>query len=64
MKDGNSWNLTQISGRTLAYELNMMQEETQVYAERHPGQAASVRRSFPGNSSDKKLDVFGTYSNI
>ena len=47
--------------RALAYELNMMQEETHVSAERHRGQAVSVRRSFPGNSSDKKLDVFGTY---
>ena len=49
------------ASRAVAYELEMMQEEVHVCAERHTGQTASTRRSFPGNSGDKKLDVFGNF---
>ena len=47
--------------RIVAYELALMQEEVQVCAERHRGQTTSTRRSFPGDSVEKKLDVFGNY---
>ena len=47
--------------RVVAYELSVMQEEVQVCAERHRGQTASTRRSFPGDSVEKKVDVFGNY---
>jgi hypothetical protein len=47
--------------RTVAYELAVMQEEVHVCAESRRGQTTSTRLSFPGNSSDKKLDAFGNY---
>jgi len=47
--------------RVVAYELAVMQEEVQVCAERHRGQTASTRRSFPADSVEKKLDVFGNF---
>jgi hypothetical protein len=47
--------------RVVAFELAAMQEEVQVCAERHRGQTASTRRSFPKDSVEKKVDVFGNY---
>ena len=49
------------ASRAVAYELEMMQEEVHVCAERHIEQTASTRRSFPGISCDKKLDGFGNF---
>jgi hypothetical protein len=47
--------------RVMAFELAQVQEEVYVLAERHRGQTLSTRKSFPGDSGNKPLDVIGEY---
>ena len=47
--------------RVMAFELAQVQEEVYVLAERHRGQTVSTRKSFPGGSGNKPLDVIGKY---
>jgi hypothetical protein len=47
--------------RTVMYELVPIQEDEHICAEQHIVQTVSKRQQFPGNSGDKKLDVFGNY---
>ena len=64
-----SWSTFNVSvsavARMASNELAAMAESVQVAAQRHRGQTASTRRSFPGNSGDesekKLVDVFGSF---